>query len=92
MRTAKCVWPIENIDLEFPRAILMAKADLPRVLAENHWAQAGEPRGWREAEGTDAHGQDALYLVCDVDVELLPREPATATSWAHVGVSAASAA
>lgn len=91
MRPAKCTWPIEDLDLEFERAIIMAKADLPRILAENHWGQAGEPRSWREAEGTDANGRPALFLACEVDVELLPHETTVKPGWEHVGVQPARA-
>lgn len=87
MRTAKCTWPIEDIDLEFERAIIQAKADLPRIVAENGWAQASEPRDWREAEGVDAHNNPALYLVCELDVEVHTTRPATIADGATVGLN-----
>lgn len=74
MPAARCIWPVEDPGIRRTRAILDALADLPRLLALNDWEQVSQPRDWRFVEGVDAHNQPMLYLVCDLDVLLTPRE------------------
>lgn len=78
MTAAQCIWPYEDIDIDFDRAIIEATIDIPRICEENRWTLNGDPTDWRETEGVDAHNKPALYLTCVIDVTVQAPETETA--------------
>jgi len=84
-QAARCWWPMDDIDIDFDRAKIKALVDLPRIFAENHWVPAGEPTNWHTEEGT-YEGEECLFLVCDIQVGVIPYEDRREPDFDHVGV------
>jgi hypothetical protein len=87
MPAARCMWPVLDPEIRLSRAVLDALADLPRLLALNDWEQTSDPRDWRTVEGVDDHNRPTLYLVCELDVLVTPRE-LRHCRWENVAVDA----
>lgn len=72
MTQATLIWPVNDPDIRWYRALGEATLDIPRIMAENHWQQIGQPSDWRFEEGIDNAGH-TLYLRCELEVLVVPR-------------------